>query len=62
MNKTQHLNFRITDEEYLMFEKICGALIVDGELYNKSLVFRKMIEDEYKMLRAKGLINGGVYD
>lgn len=27
MNKTQHLNFRITDEEHLMFEKICNALI-----------------------------------
>lgn len=62
MNKTQHLNFRITDEEHLMFEKICNALIVDGELYNKSLVFRRMIEDEYKMLRAKGLISGGVYE
>ena len=62
MNKTQHLNFRITDEEYLMFKKICNVLIVDGELYNKSLVFRRMIEDEYKMLRAKGMIIGGVYE
>ena len=45
-----------------MFSKICDALIVDGEVYNQSKVFRRVIEDEYKMLRAKGLINGGVYD
>ena len=62
MNKNQHLYFRITEEEHLMFSKICGALIVDGELYNKSLVFRRMIEDEYKMLRAKGMIIGGAYE
>jgi hypothetical protein len=62
MNKTEHLNFRITEEENLMFNKICRALIVDGEQFNQSLVFRRMIEDEYVMLRKKGLINGGVYD
>lgn len=62
MNKTEHLNFRITEEENLMFNKICRALIVDGEEFNQSLVFRRMIEDEYVMLRKKGLINGGVYD
>lgn len=62
MNKTEHLNFRISEEEYLMFRKICNALIVDGEVYNQSKVFRRVIEDEYKMLRKKGLINGGVYE
>jgi hypothetical protein len=62
MNKTEHLNFRITEEENMMFNKICRALIVDGEEFNQSLVFRRMIEDEYVMLRKKGLINGGVYD
>lgn len=62
MKKTEHLNFRITEEENLMFNKICRALIVDGEEFNQSLVFRRMIEDEYVMLRKKGLINGGVYD
>ena len=62
MKKTQHLNFRLSEEEYLMFSKICDALMVDGEVYNQSKVFRRVIEDEYKMLRAKGLINGGVYD
>lgn len=62
MKKTEHLNFRITEEEYLMFNKICNALIVDGEVYNQSKVFRRVIEDQYKMLRAKGMINGGVYD
>ena len=62
MNKTEHLNFRITEEENIMFNKICRALIVDGEEFNQSLVFRRMIEDEYVMLRKKGLISGGVYD
>lgn len=62
MNKTEHLNFRISEEENMMFNKICRALIVDGEEFNQSLVFRRMIEDEYVMLRKKGLINGGVYD
>lgn len=62
MKKTEHLNFRITEEENLMFNKICRALIVDGEEFNQSLVFRRMIEDEYVMLRKKGLINSGVYD
>lgn len=62
MNRTEHLNFRITEEENLMFNKICRALIVDGEEFNQSLVFRRMIEDEYIMLRKKGLISGGVYD
>ena len=62
MKKTEHLNFRITEEENLMFNKICRALIVDGEEFNQSLVFRRMIEDEYIMLRKKGLISGGVYD
>ena len=62
MNKTEHLNFRITEEENLMFNKICRALIVDGEEFNQSLVFRRMIEEEYVMLRKKGLISGGVYD
>lgn len=62
MKKTEHLNFRITEEENLMFNKICQVLIVDGEEFNQSLVFRRMIEDEYIMLRKKGLISGGVYD
>jgi hypothetical protein len=62
MKKSKHLNFRIGEEEYLIFNKICNALIVDGEQFNQSLVFRRMIEDEFKMLRGKGLINGGIYD
>lgn len=61
MNRTEKVNFRLTFEEKLMFDKICDALLVDGEPYNKTLAFTRVLEDEYKMLRAKGLITGGVY-
>lgn len=54
MKKTQHLNFRLSEEEYLMFSKICDALIVDGEVYNQSKVFRRVIEDSIRCFERKG--------
>lgn len=45
-----------------MFNKICGALIVEEKMFNQSKVFKRMIEDEYKMPIKKVLIIGGVYD
>lgn len=62
MRKTEKVNFRLTHEEKLMFDKIADALIVEGEPYNLSVVFRRILEDEYTMLRKKGLISGGIYE
>lgn len=61
MKKTTNISFRLTEEEHLMFGKICDALLVEGEPYNKSIAFRRVLEDEYKMLRSKGLITSGIY-
>lgn len=61
MKKTTNISFRLTEEEHMMFSKICDALLVEGEPYNKSLAFRRVLEDEYKMLKSKGLITSGVY-
>lgn len=62
MRKTEKVNFRLTHEEKLMFDKIADALIVEGEPYNLSVVFRRILEDEYTMLRKKDLISGGIYE
>ena len=61
MKKTNHLNFRLDNDHYLMFRKICDALIVDGEPYSYSTAFRRILEDEYVMLRRKNLITSGIY-
>ena len=61
MKKTNHLSFRLDDEHYLMFKKICDALIVDGEEYCYTTAFCRTLEDQYKMLRTKGLIKKGIY-
>lgn len=61
MKKTNHLSFRLDDNHYLMFRKICDALIVDGEEFCYSTVIRRVLEDEYIMLRQKNLITSGIY-
>ena len=61
MNKTKRLSFRISEEDYIIFTKICKALQAD-EPYNQSEFFRIMLGHEFVYLREKGLIQGGCYE
>lgn len=59
IKKEYRVSFRITEEEWLMFNEISAAVL---EPWNLSETFRLMISREYVALRKQGLINGGCYE
>ena len=63
MKKIHRLNVRISDEDYLAFEKIRDALSVAGEDNSISNIMRLIIWEEFVHLRNAGRIKGGgVYE
>ena len=61
MKKIHRLNVRISDEDYLAFEKIRDALSVPGEDNSISNIIRLIIWEEYVHLRKAGRIKGSIY-
>ena len=60
MKKNMRLSFRLSEEDYLMFKKVCKALQAD-EPYNESEFFRIMIAREFVALKKQGLITESLY-
>ena len=63
MKKIHRLNVRISDEDYLAFEKIRDALSVPGEDNSVSNIIRLIIWEQFVHLRKAGRIKGdGMYE